>query len=50
MFFVNQGCNVISDHLAAPEDLANYSPQIQVKLREALLSQLLTQQSDYLIC
>jgi len=40
MFFVNQRFNVISGHLAAPEDLANYSPQIHINLRDALLGHI----------
>ena len=37
MFFVNQRLEVIPDHLATPEEFAALSPNVRVKVRNALL-------------
>jgi hypothetical protein len=38
MFFVNQCLKVVPDQLATPEDFAALSPEVRLKVRDALLS------------
>ena len=47
MFFVNQRLKVIPDKLATPEEFAALSPEVRLKVRDALLANT---RSDPVLC